>query len=95
MTHLGKYTSTIISKGISAGQSQSYRGLVRISPNADNENFSRLLLMGNNCGAHTFPYIESKKSICKIEHEATTVKLVKIKFSIAINVEFQPRRQSL
>jgi Fe-S cluster assembly protein SufB len=57
MTHLGKNTtSTIISKGISAGQSQnSYRGLVRISPNADNaRNFSRPLLMGNNCGAHTF-----------------------------------------
>jgi Fe-S cluster assembly protein SufB len=58
MTHLGKNTtSTIISKGISAGQSQnSYRGLVRISPNADNaRNFSQCdsLLMGNNCGAHT------------------------------------------
>jgi Fe-S cluster assembly protein SufB len=80
MTHLGKNTtSTIISKGISAGQSQnSYRGLVRISPNADNaRNFSQCdsLLMGNNCGAHTFPYIESKNPSAKIEHEATTSKI--------------------
>jgi Fe-S cluster assembly protein SufB len=65
MTHLGKNTtSTIISKGISAGQSQnSYRGLVRISPNADNaRNFSQCdsLLMGNNCGAHTFPTSKAK-----------------------------------
>jgi Fe-S cluster assembly protein SufB len=51
--------------------------------------------MGNNCGAHTFPYIESKKSICKIEHEATTSKIGEDQVSIAINVEFQPRRQSL
>ncbi|WP_016990460.1 Fe-S cluster assembly protein SufB [Flavobacterium sp. ACAM 123] len=80
MVHLGKNTSsTIISKGISAGQSQnSYRGLVRISPNADNaRNFSQCdsLLMGNNCGAHTFPYIESKNPSAKIEHEATTSKI--------------------
>jgi Fe-S cluster assembly protein SufB len=70
MTHLGKNTtSTIISKGISAGQSQnSYRGLVRISPNADNaRNFSQCdsLLMGNNC-RHTFPYIESKNPSAKL-----------------------------
>jgi len=80
MIHLGKNTkSTIISKGISAGKSQnSYRGLVRISPNADNaRNFSQCdsLLMGNNCGAHTFPYIESKNPSAKIEHEATTSKI--------------------
>jgi Fe-S cluster assembly protein SufB len=80
MLHLGKNTkSTIISKGISAGKSQnSYRGLVRISANADNaRNFSQCdsLLMGNNCGAHTFPYIESKNSSAKIEHEATTSKI--------------------
>ena len=80
MIHLGKNTkSTIISKGISAGKSQnSYRGLVRISANADNaRNFSQCdsLLMGNNCGAHTFPYIESKNSSAKIEHEATTSKI--------------------
>jgi len=80
MVHLGKNTkSTIISKGISAGKSQnSYRGLVRISANADNaRNFSQCdsLLMGNNCGAHTFPYIESKNSSAIIEHEATTSKI--------------------
>ena len=80
MIHLGKNTkSTIISKGISAGNSQnSYRGLVQISSRADNaRNFSQCdsLLMGNNCGAHTFPYIESKNKSAKIEHEATTSKI--------------------
>ncbi|PKA82773.1 iron-regulated ABC transporter membrane component SufB [Ulvibacter sp. MAR_2010_11] len=80
MIHLGKNTrSTIISKGISAGKSQnSYRGLVKISPNADNaRNFSQCdsLLMGNNCGAHTFPYIEVKNKSAQIEHEATTSKI--------------------
>ncbi|NUY80071.1 Fe-S cluster assembly protein SufB [Flavobacterium sp. MAH-1] len=80
MIHLGKNTkSTIISKGISAGKSQnSYRGLVQISSRAENaRNFSQCdsLLMGNNCGAHTFPYIESKNPSAKIEHEATTSKI--------------------
>ncbi|UOK43102.1 MULTISPECIES: Fe-S cluster assembly protein SufB [Flavobacterium] len=80
MIHLGKNTkSTIISKGISAGKSQnSYRGLVQVSSRADNaRNFSQCdsLLMGNNCGAHTFPYIESKNTSAKIEHEATTSKI--------------------
>lgn len=80
MIHIGKNTkSTIISKGISAGKSNnSYRGLVRIGANADNaRNFSQCdsLLMGNNCGAHTFPYIESKNTSAKIEHEATTSKI--------------------
>ncbi len=80
MIHIGKNTkSTIISKGISAGKSQnSYRGLVRIGTGADNaRNFSQCdsLLMGNNCGAHTFPYIESKNTSAKIEHEATTSKI--------------------
>ena len=80
MFHIGKNTkSTIISKGISAGKSQnSYRGLVKIGPNAENaRNFSQCdsLLMGNNCGAHTFPYIESKNPTAKIEHEATTSKI--------------------
>jgi Fe-S cluster assembly protein SufB len=50
--------------------------------------------MGNNCGAHTFPH-RTKNPSAKIEHEATTVKLVKIKFSIAINVEFQPKAIAL
>lgn len=80
MIHLGKNTkSTIISKGISAGKSQnSYRGLVQIHKNATNSrNFSQCdsLLMGNTCGAHTFPYIECKNSSAKIEHEATTSKI--------------------
>ncbi|RIV44532.1 Fe-S cluster assembly protein SufB [Flagellimonas pelagia] len=80
MIHLGKNTkSTIISKGISAGQSQnSYRGLVQVSSRADNaRNFSQCdsLLMGNRCGAHTFPYIEVKNKSAQIEHEATTSKI--------------------
>ena len=80
MIHLGKNTkSTIISKGISAGKSQnSYRGLVQINSRADNaRNFSQCdsLLMGNECGAHTFPYIEVKNKSAQIEHEATTSKI--------------------
>ncbi len=80
MIHLGKNTkSTIISKGISAGKSQnSYRGLVRISLKAANaRNFSQCdsLLMGDQCGAHTFPYIEIKNPTAIVEHEATTSKI--------------------
>ena len=80
MIHLGKNTkSTIISKGISAGKSQnSYRGLVQVSPRANNaRNFSQCdsLLMGTKCGAHTFPYIEVKNKSAQIEHEATTSKI--------------------
>jgi Fe-S cluster assembly protein SufB len=80
MIHLGKNTrSTIISKGISAGKSQnSYRGLVKVSPRAENaRNFSQCdsLLMGNNCGAHTFPYIEANNKSAMVEHEATTSKI--------------------
>lgn len=80
MVHLGKNTkSTIISKGISAGQSQnSYRGLVQVNSRAENaRNFSQCdsLLMGNRCGAHTFPYIEAKNKTAQIEHEATTSKI--------------------
>lgn len=80
MIHLGKNTkSTIISKGISAGQAQnSYRGLVKINKGATNaRNFTQCdsLLMGNNCGAHTFPYIEVGNQSSKVEHEATTSKI--------------------
>jgi Fe-S cluster assembly protein SufB len=80
MIHLGKNTkSTIISKGISAGKSQnSYRGLVQINKSAQNaRNFSQCdsLLMTDECGAHTFPYIECKNPTAKIEHEATTSKI--------------------
>ncbi|MFL2593060.1 MAG: Fe-S cluster assembly protein SufB [Flavobacteriaceae bacterium] len=80
MIHIGENTkSTIISKGISAGKSQnSYRGLVHVGPRAKNSrNFSQCdsLLIGNECGAHTFPYIETKNKSAKIEHEATTSKI--------------------
>lgn len=80
MIHIGKNTnSTIISKGISAGKSQnSYRGLVKIQKKAENaRNFSQCdsLLMGDKCGAHTFPYIEINNSSAKVEHEATTSKI--------------------
>ena len=80
MIHLGKNTkSKIISKGISAGNSDMmYRGLVDISARAENSrNFTQCdsLLMGNKCGAHTIPYIKNKNSKSKIEHEATTSKI--------------------
>jgi Fe-S cluster assembly protein SufB len=80
MIHLGKNTkSTIISKGISAGHSHnSYRGLVRVGARAENaRNFSQCdsLLMGDQCGAHTFPYIEAQHPTAQIEHEATTSKI--------------------
>ena len=80
MIHLGKNTrSTIISKGISAGQSNnSYRGLVKVTPKATNaRNFSQCdsLLIGDQCGAHTFPYIEIMNDTAQVEHEATTSKV--------------------
>ena len=80
MIHLGKNTrSTIVSKGISGGRSQnSYRGLVKISKKADNaRNFSQCdsLLLGDRCGAHTFPYLEVHNKNAKVEHEATTSKV--------------------
>jgi len=80
MFHIGKNTSsTIISKGISAGRSNnSYRGLVKVGKNAENaKNFSQCdsLLMGDKCGAHTFPYLEIDNATAHIEHEATTSKV--------------------
>lgn len=80
MLHIGKNTkSRIVSKGISAGKSQnSYRGLVRVGKNASNaRNFSQCdsLLLGDKCGAHTFPYIEVKNNTGVVEHEATTSKI--------------------
>ncbi len=80
MIHLGKNTkSRIISKGISAGQSNnSYRGLVQVAKKADNAyNFSQCdsILIGDKCGAHTFPYIESANASAQVEHEATTSKI--------------------
>jgi Fe-S cluster assembly protein SufB len=80
MLHIGKNTtSTIISKGISAGRGQqSYRGLVRIGPKAEGaRNYSQCdsLLLGDECGAHTFPYLEVKNANATVEHEATTSKI--------------------
>lgn len=80
MVHLGKNTkSTIVSKGISAGKSQnSYRGLVRVAPNADGaRNYTQCdsLLLSAECGAHTFPYVDVKNKSAVVEHEATTSKI--------------------
>jgi Fe-S cluster assembly protein SufB len=80
MIHIGNNTrSTIISKGISAGRSDnSYRGLVKILPGAQNaRNYSQCdsMLMGDQCGAHTFPYLEVKNPTAQVEHEATTSKI--------------------
>jgi Fe-S cluster assembly protein SufB len=80
MIHIGKDTSsTIISKGISAGKAQNiYRGLVKVMPNAENtRNFTQCdsLLIGDECGAHTVPYIETKNPTAQVEHEATTSKI--------------------
>ena len=80
MIHLGENTkSTIISKGISAGHGeQTYRGEVKIMKNAKNaRNFSQCdsILIGDKCGAHTFPYIDVKNSTASMEHEATTSKI--------------------
>jgi Fe-S cluster assembly protein SufB len=80
MIHIGKNTSsTIVSKGISAGHAQNaYRGLVRVLPsatNARNHTQCDSLLLGSSCGAHTFPYVEVRNPTAKVEHEATTSKI--------------------
>lgn len=80
MIHIGKNTkSTIISKGISAGKSEnSYRGLVKVLPSAEGaRNFTQCdsMLIGADCGAHTFPYVEVKNSTAQVEHEATTSRI--------------------
>ncbi|MBX7222789.1 MAG: Fe-S cluster assembly protein SufB [Blastocatellia bacterium] len=80
MIHVGKNTSsTIVSKGISAGKSNnSYRGLVKVLPNAENaRNYTQCdsMLIGHDCGANTFPYIEVQNNSAQIEHEATTSKI--------------------
>jgi Fe-S cluster assembly protein SufB len=80
MIHIGKNTrSTIISKGISAGRGQNtYRGLVKVQKGAEGaRNYSQCdsLLIGDQCGAHTFPYIEVKNRTATVEHEATTSKI--------------------
>ena len=98
MIHIGKNTrSTIISKGISAGYSNnSYRGLVQIRKGATNSrNFSQCdsLLMGDKCGAHTFPYIEIKDKTAIVEHEANTSKIGKINYFIASNAVWIQKKQ--
>ena len=80
MVHLGKDTrSTIVSKGISAGHGQNtYRGAVKIGKHAKNaRNYSQCdsLLIGDKCGAHTFPYLEIKNTSARVEHEASTSKI--------------------
>jgi Fe-S cluster assembly protein SufB len=80
MIHIGRNSrSTIVSKGISAGESQnSYRGLVKVAPQAANcRNYTQCdsLLMGSRCGAHTFPYIDVQNDSSVVEHEATTSKI--------------------
>src|SRR5690606_13797086 len=80
MIHIGKNTrSTIVSKGIAAGKAQqAYRGLVRIMPqaaNARNHTQCDSLLIGKECGAHTFPYVEARNPTAQVEHEATTSKI--------------------
>jgi len=80
MIHIGRNTSsTIVAKGISAGKAQNaYRGLVRVMPQAEgarNHTQCDSLLIGKNCGAHTFPYVEARNPTAKIEHEATTSKI--------------------
>jgi Fe-S cluster assembly protein SufB len=80
MIHIGRNTrSTIVSKGISAGHGQNaYRGLVRVMPTAKgarNHTQCDSLLLGDKCGAHTFPYVESREKSARIEHEATTSKI--------------------
>lgn len=80
MIHIGRNTkSTVLSKGISAGHGQnSYRGLIKVLPSAENaRNYTQCdsLLLGNQCGAHTFPYIEVKNPTAKVEHEASTSRI--------------------
>jgi Fe-S cluster assembly protein SufB len=80
MIHLGRNTrSTVVSKGISAGQGQnSYRGAVRVLPRAEGaRNYTQCdsMLIGNRCGAHTFPYIEVQNTSSDVEHEASTSKI--------------------
>lgn len=80
MIHIGRNTkSTVLSKGISAGHGQnSYRGLIKVLPSAENaRNYTQCdsLLLGNKCGAHTFPYIEVKNPSAKVEHEASTSRI--------------------
>jgi Fe-S cluster assembly protein SufB len=96
MIHIGRNTkSTIVSKGISAGHGQNtYRGMVKIGKQAHGaRNYSQCdsLLIGDQCGAHTFPYLEIKNTSARVEHEASTSKITKTRFSIAASAASRPR----
>ena len=96
MIHIGNNTrSRIVSKGISAGySSNSYRGRVKVVKNCKNaRNFSQCdsLLLGDKCGAHTFPYLEVANPTAQVEHEATTSKIGKTRYSIVTSEEFQQK----
>lgn len=96
MIHIGKNTSShILSKGISAGVSNnSYRGLVKINPKAENaRNFSQCdsMLLGDKCGAHTFPYMEVNNDTAIVEHEATTSKISEDQIFTATNAVSTPK----
>ena len=98
MIHLGKNTSsTIISKGISAGRAEnSYRGLVKVRPGAENaRNYTQCdsLLFGSKCGAHTFPYVEVDNHTAQIEHEASTSKISEDQLSIVAHVASMKKMQ--
>jgi Fe-S cluster assembly protein SufB len=100
MIHLGRNTSsTIVSKGISAGQGdQTYRGLVRMARGAENgRNFTQCdsMLLGDKCGAHTFPYIESSNMSARVEHEATTTRIGDDQIFQELPMEFAVEAQKL
>ena len=99
MMHLGKNTrSTIVSKGISAGVGQnSYRGLVKIAKGATgSRNYTQCdsLLIGDRCGAHTFPYIEVKNTSSTVEHEASTSKIGEDQIFYCASAGWPPRTPS-
>merc|ERR1712083_492061 len=98
MIHVGKYSSsTIISKGISAGHSQNtYRGMVKILKNAGHvKNYSQCdsLILGSNAGGHTFPYISSSNKFVQIEHEASTSKVSEEKCFTVSKEDYQKMMQ--
>ena len=99
MIHIGSNSrSTIVSKGISAGNSQnSYRGLVKVAPRAEGvRNYTQCdsLLLSSTCGAHTFPVIEVANNSAIVEHEATTSKISEDRFSTATSAAYPPRKPS-
>lgn len=99
MIHIGNNTrSRIVSKGISAGySSNAYRGKVKVVKTCKNaRNYSQCdsLLLGDKCGAHTFPYLEIENSTAQVEHEATTSKIGEDQIFIVISGAYRPKMQS-